>query len=88
MRFPLNPQRFTINHLPPAEDMRTMQKTATIDVAFVPEPFEVETQEGVLYIHPENVEDWDDGYYVAYPSDGSKPYAISPSFIRENYEEI
>ena len=65
-----------------------MRKTATIKVAFIDEPFNVETQEGVMLISPDTTDDWEDGYYVVYPSDGSKPYSISPSFMRDNYVEV
>ena len=62
------------------------RKKTTVELAFVTAPFEVETQEGVLRIAPDTVDDWDGGYYIAYPDDGSKPYAISPAFVRANYE--
>jgi hypothetical protein len=64
---------------------RPYRKKTTVDLSFVPEPFQVDTQEGLLTISPETVDDWDNGYYVAYPSDGSKPYAIAPAFVRDNY---
>ena len=78
-------KRFDLTNKPNA---KTMRKTATIDAAFTDTPFEVETQEGVLTISPSTVDDWDGGYYVAYPSDGTKPYPISPKFIGENYIEV
>jgi len=34
------------------------------------------------------MDDWDNGYYIAYPDDGSKPYAISPAYVRQNYELV
>ena len=71
----------------PAE-LVELRKTATIRAQFVSEPFVVETQEGPMTISPETVDDWEDGYYVAYPSDGTKPYSISPKFIRENYTPV
>ncbi|MGD1973901.1 MAG: hypothetical protein PVH37_11705 [Desulfobacterales bacterium] len=49
---------------------------------------EVDTQEGELTISPETVDDWDNGYYIAYPDDGSKPYVISPAYVRQNYELV
>lgn len=65
-----------------------LRKKTTISAIFISEPFDVETQEGVLVISPETVDDWEDGYYIAYPSDGSKPYPISPKYIRDNYTEL
>lgn len=64
------------------------RKKTTVLLAFVEEPFVVETQEGTMKIGPDTVDDWDNGYYVAYPDDGSKPYPIAPSFVRNNYVEI
>lgn len=65
-----------------------MMKQGTIAVKFIKEPFVIATQEGELIIGPNTVDDWEDGYYIAYPWDGSKPYAISPSFIKANYVEV
>lgn len=61
------------------------RKTTRVQLLQVTEPFEVETQEGVLLIAPDTVDDWDDGYFVAYPDDGTKPYAIAPAYVRANY---
>ncbi len=77
---------YTIENKP--SDMVTMRKTATIEIARIDEPFEVETGEGKLLIDPDTCEDWDEGYFVAYPADGTKPYPISPSFISENYVPV
>ena len=74
---------FTLGNKP--KDIPAYRKASTVQLLFVSEPFEVETQEGVVSISPDTVDDWEDGYYVAYPDDGSKPYAISPSFVRKNY---
>ena len=65
-----------------------MRKTATIRAIFIQEPFNVITQEGSMIISPDTVDDWDGGYYLVYPSDGSMPYSISPSFIENNYTEV
>lgn len=70
----------------PPEELVEYRKTQTVRLAFIREPFKVETQEGEWTISPETVDDWEDGYFVAYPSDGTKPYAISPAFVRLNYE--
>lgn len=75
-------QTFNLDNKPTTKPHR---KRTTVELAFVTEPFTVETQEGAMTISPETVDDWDGGYYVAYPSDGSKPYSISPKFVRENY---
>lgn len=64
------------------------RKKTTVELAFIEEPFSVVTQEGTITISPETVDDWDNGYYIAYPSDGSKPYSISPKFVRDNYIEV
>ena len=64
------------------------RKKTTVGLAFIKEPFDVETQEGLMHIGPDAVDDWDGGYYVAYPDDGSKPYAIAPGFVRANYEPV
>jgi hypothetical protein len=62
------------------------RKRTTVSLAHINEPFEVETQEGQIVISPETGDDWDDAYYIAYPDNGSKPYAISPAYVRQNYE--
>jgi hypothetical protein len=41
-----------------------------------------------MVISPETTDDWEDGYYLVYPSDESPPYSISPSFMRNNYVEV
>lgn len=64
-----------------------MRKTATIRVIFIEKAFRVDTQEGVMEIGP-TLMDWDGGYYLVYPSDGTKPYSISSSFMRDNYTEV
>ena len=78
-------KRFSLDHKP--ENLVVYRKKTTVQLVFVPEPFEVETQEGMMQIGPDTVDDWDEGYYVAYPNDGSKPYSIAPSFVRKNYVE-
>ena len=59
-----------------------------MELALIKEPFKVDTQKGEMVISPETVDDWDDGYYVAYPDDGGKPYTISPAYVRQNYEAV
>lgn len=61
-----------------------MRKTSTIHVAWVNQAFIIRTQEEKIIID-EDTDGWDGGYYIAYPSDGSEPYAISRSFIESNY---
>ena len=78
--------RYTLNNRPAG--LVPHRKTATVDLVFISESFEVETQEGLMTISPETVDGWDGGYFVAYPGDGSKPYAISPQFVRDNYEPV
>ena len=41
-----------------------------------------------MRISPSMTDDWEGGYYLVYTSDGSKPYSISPSFMRNNYTEV
>ena len=67
---------------------RSYRKKTPVELAHINEPFAVDTQEGEMVISPETVDDWDDGYYIAYPDDGSKPYAISPAYVRQNYEAV
>lgn len=63
-------KKFDIENKPRTELYR---KKTTVELAFINEPFEVDTQEGEMVISPETVDDWDNGYYIAYPDDGSKP---------------
>jgi len=75
-------QHFDLTNKP---ETKPYMKARTTDLAFVASPFTLETQEGVMTISPETTDDWDGGYYIAYQSDGSKPYAIAPKYVRENY---
>jgi hypothetical protein len=79
-------QTFSLDHKP--ENLVAHRKKTTVLLAFISEPFEVETQEGPMRIAPDTVDDWEDGYFIAYPDDGSKPYSIAPSFVRNNYVEV
>ncbi len=79
----MNTMLFSLDNKP--DNIPSFRKASTIQLLFVSEPFEVDSQEGRILIAPDTVDDWEDGYYVAYPDDGSKPYAISPSFIKKNY---
>ena len=78
-------KRFDLDNKP---QTRLYRKKSTVELAYIDEPFEVDTQEGELTISPETVDDWDKGYYIAYPKDGSKPYAISPAYVQQNYEPV
>lgn len=31
--------------------------------------------------HPEPVDDWADGYYIAFPNGGSKSYGIASAYV-------
>jgi len=77
---------YTLDNKP--ENLIPNRKKTTVALAFIPLPFSVETQEGEMSISPETVDDWNYGYYIAYPDDGSKPYSISPDFVRNNYVEV
>lgn len=79
-------QTYTLETVPP--NLVGFKKIATIEAEFISVPFKIDTQEGIMEISPDTVDDWKMGYYVAYPSDGSKPYAISPGFMGENYKVI
>lgn len=79
-------KKYTIELKP--VDMKQYRKASTVELHFCEQPFQVETQEGLLTISPDTVDDWEGGYNVAYPSDGSKPYPMSPKFARENYVEV
>lgn len=76
-------QRFTLDNQP--SNLAAHRKASTVGLSFQAEPFVVETQEGDMTIGPDTVDDWDGGYFLAYPSDGSKPYSIAPAFVRDNY---
>lgn len=76
---------YTLTNRP---ETREYRRKTTVRLAFVTEPFTVETQEGVMTISPQTVDDWEGGYYIAYPSDGSKPYSIAPRYVRDNYEPL
>ena len=79
-------ERYTLKNKP--KGLMTMRKKTKVRATIVHEPFQVETQEGLMKICPETVDDWDNGYYLVYPEDGSKPYTWSPKFARENYEVV
>jgi peptidoglycan hydrolase-like protein with peptidoglycan-binding domain len=81
---PASPGRYSLASKPP--DLPWFRKKTRVQLLFVSEPFEIETQEGLMRIHPDTVDDWDDGYYIAFPDDGSKPYGIAPAYVRANYE--
>jgi hypothetical protein len=78
-------KKFDLKNKPPTQPYR---KKSTVELAYINEPFKVVTQEGEMVISPETVDDWDDGYYIAYPDDGSKPYAISPAYVHQNYVAV
>ena len=78
-------EKFDLENKP---QTRPYRKKSTVELARMNDPFKIDTQEGEMVISPETVDDWDDGYYIAYPDDGSKPYAISPSYVRQNYEPV
>lgn len=78
-------EKFDLENKP---QTRPYRKKSTVELVRMNDPFKIDTQEGEMVISPETVDDWDDGYYIAYPDDGSKPYAISPSYVRQNYEPV
>lgn len=76
-------QTFSLENKP--NDLEPHVKAGLTHLKFVNEPFIVETQEGPMVISPDTVDGWDEGYYIAYPADGSKPYSIAPAYVRQNY---
>lgn len=72
----------------PPVDLKPHHKKSVVRLCFISEPFTVDTQEGPMVISPETVDDWDGGYFIAYPEDGSKPYSIAPAYVRNNYVEV
>ena len=74
---------FSLENKP--ENLKTAKKTASIDAVLITEPFQVETQEGVMEYGPDTCDDWGEGYVLSYPGDGSKPYAMSKAFFDSNY---
>lgn len=76
---------FTLANKP--ESMVRYRKKSTAEAVFITEPFRVDTQEGEMLISPGTVTDWEGGYWLVYPDDGSKPYSWSPSFKESNYME-
>ena len=69
----------------PQNRLNPARKKALIYAVLMTEPFLVETQEGVLEYSPVTCDDWGEGYILAYPEDGSKPYAMSKTFFDSNY---
>ncbi len=78
--------RYSRANRPP--DLPWFRKKTPVQLLFVSEPFEIETQEGVMRIGPDTVDDWDGGYYIAFPDDGSKPYGIAPGYVHAHYEAL
>ena len=72
----------------PEDEGVECRKLTTITVYWLDQPFVVETGEGSLTVSPGTVDDWEDGYFVVYPADGSKPYAMSKRFLKANYEPV
>jgi len=62
----------------------TFRKKALAHAVFITEPFIAQTQEGPIEYSPATCENWEGGYWLVYPDDGSKPYGWSPKFCREN----
>jgi peptidoglycan hydrolase-like protein with peptidoglycan-binding domain len=83
---PAGPVRYSLANRPP--ELPWFRKKTRVQLLFVSEPFEVVTHEGVMRIGPDTVEDWEGGYYIAFPADGSKPYGIAPAYARRNYEAV
>lgn len=80
-----SPVNITIDDRP--ESLPEFRKTGTVSLQWLNQPFTIETQEGPMTID-ETTAGWEDGYWVSWPSDGTMPYAISPAFVRENYEPV
>jgi hypothetical protein len=67
------------------DSLPQFRKTGTVSLQWLAEPFVVDTEEGEIAID-QSTDGWDGGYWVSWPSDGTKPYAISPAFVAANYE--
>lgn len=79
-------KRVTRDNVAAVGTFHEYRKKTTTRLAFLTEPFTIETKEGPLRLdetHPE----WDGGYYVSLPEDGD-PYPVSPRYVRENYERV
>ncbi len=66
------------------DELTEYTKRTAIRAAFLTEPFALDTQEGVMTFD-ETHDGWQRGYWIAYPDDGSEPYAISSTFMAANY---
>ena len=79
-------KHFSLENKP--SDLVPYRRKSISYIKFIDEPFIVETQEGLVEISPDTVDDWDGGYYLVYPEDGSKPYTNSPKYVRDNLEAV
>ena len=69
-------------------DLDRYTKTATIELQWMDEPFTVRTLEGTTHDVGPETEEWEEGYWIAWPDDGTDPYPIAPSFVRGNYAPL
>lgn len=83
----------TINEIrngdrPPADQLTEFRKTATTFLQWIDQPTRVHTLEGSPFVVDENLPEWEGGYWVSWPTDGSDPYPVSPRFVRDNMVEV
>lgn len=90
-------KRYTLNDRPhPSEQSGPMRKKTTVVAWFISEPFQVDTQEGIMILSDETCDDFSGvyagepyrGYFLLYPSDGTKPYTNSVPFFLPNYTPV
>lgn len=73
---------------PDEAELTEFRKTATTHMQWITEPTEVHTLEGSPFVVDPNLPEWEDGYWVSWPTDGSDPYPVSPRFVRDNMEPV
>lgn len=73
---------------PDSPDLQHYRKTATTYLQHITSPVTIQTMEGTTYAIDETSKHWDSGYFISWPTDGSDPYPVAPSFVRDNYELI
>lgn len=77
----------TNDNRPDLDTLPEFRKVATQRLQWIDEPTTIQTMEGELTIGPD-LDEWEDGYWVCWPTDGTDPYPIAPSFVRTNMERI
>lgn len=55
---------------------------------WITQPCTVGTLEGKSYEIGPHLEEWEDGYWISWPDDGSAPYPISARYVRDNMKPV